>query len=284
MSNVNLRDMLTQATTDRYAVGAFNVVDAMTARAVIQAGEAKRAPVIVQTSAAVVELYGAPTMAAMVRPLAEDASVPVALHLDHCNDLDLISACIEAGWTSVMIDASTFPFEENVAMTKQVVETASGTGVTVEGELGTIVAAEDDIAVREQGTHLIDPVQAVEFVDRTGVDVLAPSIGTAHGVYKGEPKIAFDLLETVAGLVGAPIAIHGGTGLSDEVFSRCIALGGAKVNVSTQIKYAFRDALAGYFAENPDDVDPVRILTAARDATQRTIEDFIDRFGSAGKA
>ncbi len=150
--------------------------------------------------------------------------------------------------------------------------------------MGAIVGVEDDLFVKEADAHLADYGQAVEYVRRTGVDVLAPAIGTAHGVYKGEPKIAFDLLEKIASSVDATIAIHGGTGLSDEVFSRCIALGGSKVNVSTQIKHVFRDSLSQYFAENPGGYEPVKILAFMRDKVQETVESFIEKFGSQGQA
>lgn len=284
MSYTNLKDMLSAARAGKYAVGAFNIVDAMTAEAVVLAADEAKAPVIIQTSAKTVKLYGAVPLATTVRYLAERVSVPVAMHLDHCKDIDLISECIDAGWSSVMIDASSMPFEENLRLTRQVVDMARPRGVTVEGELGAIVGVEDDIFVSEGEAHLADPDQSVEFVAETGVDVFAPAIGTAHGVYKGEPKIAFDLLETIASSVPAAIAIHGGTGLSDDVFARCIGLGGVKVNISTQIKHAFRNSLADYFAAKPDDYEPVRILSAVRQNTQETVTEFIEKFGSNDKA
>lgn len=284
MSYVNMKDMLAGARKGRYAVGAFNIVDTMTTQAVVRAAEAKRAPVIIQTSAKTVELLGTASIAATVKDLAGKSAVPVALHLDHCKNMELIEACVAAGWSSVMVDASSLPFEENVKMTKAVVEMARPRGVTVEGELGAIVGVEDDIFVKEGEAHLADPVQAVEFVKRTGVDVFAPAIGTAHGIYKGEPKIAFDRLGTIAGKVDAAIAIHGGTGLSDEVFRKCIELGGVKINISTQIKHVFRDSFTGFVGKNPAVYEPVKIMAAVRDETRIVVESFIDKFGSAGKA
>jgi ketose-bisphosphate aldolase len=206
--------------------------------------------------------------------------VPVALHLDHCKELDVIRDCIEAGWSSVMIDASSFPFDENIRMTKEVIAMAHPRDVTVEGELGAIVGVEDDIHVKEQDAHLADYDQAVEYVRATGVDLFAPAIGTAHGVYKGEPKIAFDLLERIAAAAKIPIAIHGGTGLSDAVFQRVIQLGGAKVNISTQLKHVFRDSIAAYFDNNPTDYEPVKILAYMRDEVQKVVEGFLEKFGS----
>jgi ketose-bisphosphate aldolase len=284
MSYVNLRAMLAKAAQEKYAVGAFNIVDPMTTAAVVKAADKKQSPVIIQTSVKTVQLYGCATIIANVKALAEQVAIPVALHLDHCKDLAVIRACIEAGWSSVMIDASSFPFAENMRMTKEVVALAHPHDVTVEGELGAIVGVEDEIHVKEQESHLADYDQSVEYVNATGVDVFAPAIGTAHGFYKGEPKIAFDLLARIAAAVPVPIAIHGGTGLSDVVFQQVIRLGGAKVNISTQLKQVFRDSLADYFQRNPTVNEPVKILSYMRDQVQEVVESFIDKFGSAGEA
>ena len=284
MSYVNLSDMLSKARQSKYAVGAFNIVDPLTAEAVIKAAESRESPVIIQTSVKTVQLYGYGPIAATVRELAEKSSVPVALHLDHCKDIEVIRQCVEAGWSSVMIDASSMSFEDNVRSTIEVVKMAGPHNITVEGELGAIVGVEDDIFVSQQDSHLADLDKSVEYVETTGVDVFAPAIGTAHGVYKGEPKIAFELLEKIASKVKPPIAIHGGTGLSDEVFKKCISLGGAKINVSTQIKHIFRDSIAEYFHNNPDGYEPVKILAYMRDETQKVVEDFIGKFGSEHKA
>jgi ketose-bisphosphate aldolase len=283
MPYVNMSEMLQSARAGRYAVGAFNIVDMATTQSVIQAAERQRSPVIIQTSAKTVNLYGAKPLGACIAAMAEASDVPVALHLDHCKEEPLVSECIEAGWSSVMFDGSTFPLEENVARTRRVVELARPRGVTVEGELGAIVGVEDDVFVRQQDAHLADPDQAVEFVRQTGVDCFAPAIGTAHGVYKGEPKIAYGRLERIARACGVPIAIHGGTGLSDEVFRRCIELGGAKINVSTQIKHAFRDGLERFFRDHPDEYEPVKSIASMLQEVRTTVEGFLRRFGCAGR-
>ena len=284
MGYVNIKEMLGSAREGHYAVGAFNIVDAATTRAVVKAAENKRAPVIIQTSVKTVKLYGAKPLAGAVRAMAEASEVPVALHLDHCREKEVVQECIQAGWSSVMFDGSRMPFEENVAMTREVVQMAHPHDVTVEGELGAIVGVEDDIFVREQDSHLADPDQALRFVDQTGVDCFAPAIGTAHGIYKGEPRIAYHRLERISKSCGVPIAIHGGTGLSDEVFRRCIELGGAKVNVSTQIKHFFRDSLEQFFTDNPDEYEPVKSIGYMLERVREMIEGFIDRFGSVGTA
>ena len=265
-------------------MGAFNIVDAATILAVVKAAENQRAPVIIQTSVKTVEFYGAEPLAGMIRAAARAAGVPVALHLDHCRDAAVIRECIDAGWSSVMFDGSTMPFEENVARTREVVELARPKDVTVEGELGAIVGVEDDIFVSRQDAHLADPDQAIQFVQATRVDCFAPAIGTAHGVYKGEPKIAYDRLERISQSCDVAIAIHGGTGLAGEVFARCIELGGAKVNVSTQIKHSFRDSLERFFGDQPDEYEPVKSIGYMREQVREMVEGFIGQFGSAGKA
>lgn len=284
MSYVNLKEMLLAAKENGYAVGAFNIVDYITTAAVVKAAENKRSPVIIQTSAKTVALYGYAPIANWVKTLAANVSIPVALHLDHCKDLNIIRNCIEAGWSSVMIDASSLPLEENIDMTKKVVAMAKDRNVTVEGELGAIVGVEDDIFVKEQDSHLADPDICVQYVDATGIDVLAPAIGTAHGVYRTQPKINFDLLSEIAQRVRVPLAIHGGTGLSEETFKKCIACGGNKINVSTEIKHVFRDSFEGYYRAHPKDYEPVKILEYVEHEVVQRIENFIDIFGSANKA
>lgn len=279
----NMKAMLAKAAAGKYAVGAFNILDYNSARAVVQAAEELHAPVIVQTSAKTVTFWGSRTVMSWMTDVAANSAVPVALHLDHCKDLDLIRECIEAGWTSVMIDASARPFEENLALSRQVVAMARPRNVTVEAELGAIVGVEDDIHVREQDSHLADPAQAQEFCATVGPDCFAPAIGTAHGIYKGEPKIAYHILEQVAATTGVPIALHGGTGLSDEVFRRCIALGCAKVNISTQIKYAFIDGFVAYHNAHNTQYDPLKVLKAQFDEMKKGIAANIRLFGGAGK-
>jgi ketose-bisphosphate aldolase len=283
MALENMRAMLAKAAAGRYGVGAFNILDYNSAKAVVQTAEELAAPVILQTSAKTVTFWGCRTLVGWVADLAGRAKAPVALHLDHCKDLSLIRECIETGWTSVMIDASAKPFEENLSLTRQVVEMARPKDVTVEAELGAIVGVEDDIHVKEQDSHLADPRQALEFCTRVRLDCFAPAIGTAHGIYKGEPKIAYHVLEEVATSTGVPIALHGGTGLSDGVFRRCIALGCAKVNISTQIKYAFIDGFVGYHNAHNTQYDPLKVLQAQFDEMKKAIVGNIKLFGSAGK-
>jgi ketose-bisphosphate aldolase len=280
----NMKSMLGKAAGEGYAVGAFNILDYNSTKAVVQAAEQTNAPVIIQTSAKTVIFWGASAIISWIKQLAGQSSVPVALHLDHCKDLDLIRECIESGWTSVMIDASSKPFEENLALSLQVVQMARPKNITVEAELGAIVGVEDDIHVKEQDAHLADIEQSIQFCRQVKPDCFAPAIGTAHGVYKGVPKIAYDRLEEIAAKTAIPIALHGGTGLSEEVFKKCISLGCAKVNISTQLKYAFIDGFVAYHNANNTQYNPLKVIEAQFNQLKAGIIDNIKLFGSAGKA
>jgi ketose-bisphosphate aldolase len=280
----NMKNMLAKAMTGKYAVGAFNILDYNSTKAVVTAAEETETPVIIQTSAKTVTFWGSGAIMSWVRELAFLSKVPIALHLDHCKDLNLIRECIEAGWTSVMIDASSKPFEENLALSRRVVKMARPKDVTVEAELGAIVGVEDDIHVKHQDAHLADPKQAIEFCARVVPDCFAPAIGTAHGIYKGEPKIAYDRLEQIAVSTKIAIALHGGTGLADDVFKRCIALGCAKVNISTQLKYTFIDEFVAYHLANATEYNPLKVIAAQFDKLKKGVIDKIRLFGSAGRA
>lgn len=280
----NMKAMLSKAADEGYAVGAFNILDYNSTKAVVQAAEEVNAPVIIQTSAKTVIFWGAQPIFPWVRELASPSSVPIALHLDHCKDLDLIKECIESGWTSVMIDASSKPFEENLALSRQVVQMARPKDVTVEAELGAIVGVEDDIHVKEQEAHLADPEQAIKFCEEVKPDCFAPAIGTAHGIYKGEPKIAYELLEEIATKTAVPIALHGGTGLAEDVFKKCISFGCAKVNISTQLKYAFIDGFVSYHNAHNTEYNPLKVIDAQFHQLKTGIIEKIKLFGSTEKA
>jgi len=280
----NMNAMLSAAKEGSYAVGAFNILDYNSTKAVIEAAEDLKAPVIIQTSAKTVIFWGCSAIMSWIRELVKSSTVPIALHLDHCKDLSLIAECIDAGWSSVMIDASSRPFEENLALSKRVVEMAHPKDVTVEAELGAIVGVEDDIHVKEQDAHLADPEQAIRFCAEVKPDCFAPAIGTAHGVYKGEPRIAYALLEEVAAKTAIPLALHGGTGLADDVFKKCISLGCAKVNISTQLKYAFIDGVVDYHNAHNAEYNPLKVIGAQFDALKAGIMENINLFGGVGKA
>jgi ketose-bisphosphate aldolase len=283
MGLVTMTKMLTAAKDQGYAVGAFNIVDCNSALAVVRTAEQLNAPVIVQTSVKTVHFWGASTIISWMKEFATDSPVPVALHLDHCKDVDVIKTCIDAGWTSVMIDASAKPFAENLATTREVVELSEAAGVSVEAEMGRIVGVEDEIFVAEHDVHLADVEEAVRFCEGLNLAAFAPAIGTAHGIYKGEPKIAFDRLEEIAGRTGVPIALHGGTGLGDDVFRKAIYLGCAKVNISTAIKYAFIDGFVDYHSAHQE-YEPLKPLGAQYERVREVVAAKIVLFGSEGKA
>ncbi|MBN1464928.1 class II fructose-bisphosphate aldolase [candidate division KSB1 bacterium] len=283
MSLQNMTSMLQRAQKNGYAVGAFNIVDYNSMRAVIDAAEELRAPVIVQTSVKTVLFWGYEAVMSWMTQLTQQAAIPVAIHVDHCTDIEVIKRCIDAGWTSVMIDASAKPFAENIRLTRQVLDMTASCGVSVEAELGAIVGVEDDIHVKAQEAHLADPDQAAQFCHELQLDCFAPAVGTAHGVYKGEPKIAYDLIKEIAARTGVPLALHGGTGLSDAVFRKCIGLGCAKVNISTQLKYAHIDGFVNYHQENKV-YNPLKPLAAQYNALKAAVAENIKLFGGAGQA
>lgn len=260
MAITNMKEMLQDARKANSAVGAFNILDYNSMKAVINAAEELKSAVIVQTSVKTVSFWGMETVINWYQSLASEVKVPVAIHLDHCKDISIIRKCIDNGWTSVMIDASSFPYEKNIEMSSKVLEIAHAKGVTVEAELGEIVGVEDDIVVSEENANYAQPDKVLEFIERVPVDCFAPAIGTAHGVYKGEPRIAFDVLEEISKQTTIPLALHGGTGLSDSVFMNCIGLGCAKVNISTELKYAFIDGFCQYHSDNRNQYDPLKVI------------------------
>ncbi len=283
MAVENMKRILVEAQKGHYAVGAFNIVDYNSMRAVVSAAEETSAPVIVQTSVKTVKFWGAEAIVAWLNQIAKESPVSVALHLDHCKEVDFCRKCIDAGWSSVMIDASSLPFEENLAATKRVVEMAEAVAVSVEAEMGEIGGVEEDIVVADEDAHLADPKKVLAFCREVELACFAPAIGTAHGVYKGEPKLDFERLETIAKQTGVPIALHGGTGLADDVFRKGISLGCAKINISTQIKYAFIDGFVDYHNENKV-YEPLKPLGAQLERIKKEVKEKIELFGSAGKA
>ncbi len=195
-----------------------------------------------------------------------------------------IKKCIDHGWTSVMIDASSKPFDENLELTSKVIEMAEPENVSVEAELGAIGGVEDDINVADADARLADPGKAEIFCRELQLDCFAPAIGTAHGIYKGEPKIDFDRLEVIAKKTGIPLALHGGTGLSEEVFKKCISLGCAKVNISTLLKHTLTDSFVAYHTANPEEYNPLKVFGAQYDKLKDAVSEKIKLFGSSGKA
>ena len=280
----SMTTMLRKARDGRYAVGAFSVPDYLSMRAVVLAAAQAGAPVIVQTSPRTVRFWGCRALAAWARELAEDSPVAVALHLDHGREMDMISDCIAAGYTSVMIDASSDPFEENLDLTRRVIAIAQPVGVSVEAELGRIGGVEDNRAGNDADTVLADPDQAARFCNELALDCLAPAVGTAHGEYRREPDLDFDRLEDIARRTAIPLALHGGTGLAQETLLRCIALGCAKINISTRIKRAFLEAFVTHHRDDKNGNEPLAALGAQQERIREEVLAAIRMFGSRGKA
>jgi len=291
MSIVNARDIMMEAAKGNYAVGAFNITDLVQMEAVVEAAVEKRAPVIIQTSVKPSKFLGRQVLVAVYRTLAEAAPIPVCLHLDHCTEIDYCKKCADAGYTNIMIDASKQVYEENIRQTKEVVDYCHSVGnISVEGELGTVGGVEDQIKVAEDEAALANPDQAIEFVERTGVDIFAPAIGTAHGVYKTKnPKIDFERLGQInqmlnGGGIKTPLVVHGGTGLPEDYIKRLLEMGGAKFNVSTELKHTLIDTTYAYISERRDEYDPGKIDAAVKDAIRGVVGHWIDMLQSAGKA
>jgi len=281
MSYVNMTKLLSDARSGGYAVGAFNIVNYLTAQAVIQKAVESLSPVIVQTSVSTVNQVGARELISFLRVLAEEAPVPVAVHLDHCTDPEMVIRCLDLGWSSVMLDLSQSPFEKNLSETSRVVEYARKKGATVEGELGAIAGAEDNLKVKR--SSLADPEKSLEYTSKTGIDAFAPAIGTAHGLYRGDPKIDFDLFQKLSDEISCPLVVHGGTGLRPDVFSRLIGIGAAKINVSTAIKLSYCQGMFAYVSEHPYENNPLRLDNYVCANTKACVEEHLRVFGSVGR-
>ncbi len=291
MSIVNAKEIMIPAAKEGWAVGAFNVTDLLQFEAVIDAAIEKRTPVIVQTSVKPSQFLGTQMMVNIFRTLAESAPVPVCLHLDHSTSIDYCKKCADAGYTNIMIDASKQSYEENIRQTKEVVDYCHAIGgISVEGELGTVGGVEDQIKVAEDEAQLANPEQSVEFVERTGVDIFAPAIGTAHGVYKTKnPKIDFERMAVIHKMLNGngiktPLVVHGGTGLPDDYVAKLLAAGGAKFNVSTELKHTLLDAKWEYLSAHRDEYDPGKLDVFVRDATRKAVMHWMDKLGCEGKA
>ena len=285
MTLVPMGPMLRQARAQGYAIAAYNMIDYNSARGIVDGAQAESAPVIVQVSVKTIKHWGFAQVAGFVRMAAADVDVPVALHLDHCKDADVIRGCIDAGWTSVMFDGSALPFAQNLAQSKAIYALTEAAGVGLEAEIGAIGGVEDDKFVAEDAALLANYDECIAFcAEMPRLAVFAPAIGTAHGFYKGEPKIAYDLLARIAAKVEIPIALHGGTGLSVEQFDRCIATGCAKVNISTMHKRLFIDGFANLRLEQPKQGEPLPFIVAQYAAMKADVQQMIRTFGSSGRA
>ena len=281
MPLVTSEEMLLRAQREGYAVGAFNVENLEMVQAVVQAAEELRAPVMLQTTPSTVKYADVWLYAANATAAAQGASVPVALHLDHGSSFALAMQALRAGYTSLMIDGSHQPFEENIALTRRVVEAAQPSRIPVEAELGRVGGKEDDLDGGAGG--YTDPAEAAEFARRTGVSSLAVAIGTAHGVYHGEPKLDVERLKEIRRVVEIPLVLHGASGLSDEAVQECIRAGICKVNFATELRIAYTRGVRQVLKENPDAFDPKLYGKAGREQVVQLVKNRMTVCGCAGR-
>lgn len=303
-----LSELLIDANKRNYAVGAFNINNLEIIQAVIAAAEAEKAPVIVQTSEGALEYAGMDELAGLVHIAAKKASVPVVFHLDHGKNVELVKKAIDSGYyTSVMIDASSLPFEENVKVTREIVKRAHKKGISVEAELGAISGTEDNISVTEKEAMFTDPEEAEVFVKETGCDALAISVGTSHGPFKfiGSSRLDYKRIKAVKQAVKIPLVLHGASGIpaslkkqckeygckiddakgvSDRSIKKAVSFGVNKINVDTDIRIAFDAGIRKFLTEHPEVIDPRKILGSAKDLIQKTVQQKMRLFGCSGRA
>ena len=266
MPLVSMNEFLPAAKEKKFAVGQFNMNNLEFAQAITQAAMEERSPFIFGVSEGAIKYMGMEYTVAIAEAAAKVSGLPIALHLDHGSSFDVVMKCIRAGFTSVMFDGSHLPFEENVRLTKEIVKVAHAMGVSVEGELGTIGGVEDDLVVDDADAMLAKPEEAIRFYEETGVDCLAIAVGTAHGMYKGEPHIRFDIIEEVTRDIPVPVVLHGGSGVPDEMIRKAIQAGVGKINVNTENQVACTAAIREVLEKDEKVYDPRKYLGPAREA------------------
>lgn len=284
MPLVSMNAFLPQAKAKRFAVGQFNMNNLEFAQAAVEAAILEKSPFIYGVSEGALRYMGIEFTVAMAKAAAAKSGLPIALHLDHGSSFEVAMQCIRAGFSSVMFDGSHYPFEENVRLTKEIVKAAHAMGVSVEGELGTIGGVEDDLSVDEADATLASPEEAIRFYEETKVDCLAIAVGTAHGMYTGEPNIRFDIIEEVSQAIPVPIVLHGGSGVPDEAIRKAIDLGAGKINVNTENQVACTQAVRDALNADSKVIDPRKYLTPARDAMIEVIRSKMRLFGSSNQA
>ncbi len=288
MSFVNTKEMLKEAQKGRYAVGAFNANNMEIIQAIVETAEEEKAPVILQASQGAIKYAGLDSIVAMVKVMAEKAKVPVALHLDHGTDYYQNIKCLRAGFTSLMFDGSKLPFDENVKMTKKVVEMAHACDIPVEAELGQIGKMGDSdepgVALERVKESMAVPEEAVKFVELTEIDFLAAAVGTIHGCRTPFAKLDIPRIERIRELTGVPLVLHGASGANDEEIKKGIAAGICKINIDTRIRMKFTEKMREIIKTNTEEIDPRKILGPAKEAAKEIIRDRIIVFGCNGKA
>ena len=283
MPLVSSLELIRKAREQKKAIPAFNIHNLETIQAVVEGAVELKSPVIIATTPGTLKHAGIANIAAIVKSLAEKNNIPIALHMDHCPSYDTIVSCIQSGYTSVMIDGAHHDYDANVALVKSVVHMAHAVGVQVEGEIGKIGGVEDDLFVNEADAAFTIPEEAKRFAEDTGIDTIAVAIGTAHGMYKGEPKLDFERIKKINDLVDIPLVLHGASGVPDASVRRAIELGMAKVNIATELKNPMVAAIRASLS-NPSENDPRHYMGAARDAVKEVVKKKIRLCGTEGFA
>ncbi len=288
MAFVTTKEMLKEAQKGRYGIGAFNANNMEIIQAIIETAEEEKAPVILQASQGAIKYAGLDMIVAMVKTVAEKANIPVALHLDHGTDYYQNIKCLRAGFTSLMFDGSKLQFNENVDMTKKVVEMAHACGIPVEAELGQIGKMGDSdepgVALEKVKESMAVPEEAAKFVELTGIDFLAAAVGTIHGCRTPFAKLDIPRIKKIRELTGVPLVLHGASGANDEEVKKGIAAGICKINIDTRIRMKFTEKMREIIKTNPEEIDPRKILGPAKDAAKEIIRDRMRVFGCSGKA
>lgn len=284
MPLVTTKELLEKAMREKYAVGAFNANNIEMVQAIIEAAEEENAPVILQASQGAIKYAGLENITAIVKNAAAMAKIPIALHLDHGTNYEQNVKCLRIGFTSLMFDGSKLPYEENVSITRKIVEMGHAVGVPVEGEIGKIAGTEDHITVSEVEADMTEPEEALRFVEDTGVDSLAVAVGSVHRMKKKEAKLDHERIKKIAELVKIPLVLHGSSGVMDDEMRKGIKEGLCKINVATQLNMAFVEGMRKALNEKPEEVDPRRILGVSKELLKKVVRDRIRVFGCAGKA
>ncbi|UVI30957.1 class II fructose-bisphosphate aldolase [Paenibacillus spongiae] len=286
MALVNMDEMLIRAKEEKYAVGAFDLINMEFAEAILAGAAKLNAPVILSTAAVHFDYVNMESLAPSLVKLAQDAPIPVALHLDHGSSLEMAVQAIRLGYTSVQVDTAHLPFEENVKVTKEIVKIAHSVNVSVEGELGYVSGHEGDHGESrfdQDEPIYTDPADALRFVEETGIDCLAVSIGTVHGLFKGEPRIDLDRMQTINNKVSVPLVIHGGSGLSEETYKKLIECGMAKINFYAELSKAAVQSIQNNLNRNPETTNITQVLAGIRPSVQERVESRIKVWGSDNK-
>jgi tagatose 1,6-diphosphate aldolase GatY/KbaY len=280
---LSTKQVLIKAMNEKYAVPAFNIHNLETIQVVVETAAQMHSPVILAGTPGTISYAGGEYIAAIAETAAEKYNIPIAIHLDHFENIEEIIKYLDMGFKSCMIDASHETFEKNIKITREVVEYAHSKGATVEAELGTLGGQEDDLTVEMEKAAYTNPDSAAQFVKRTSIDSLAVAIGTAHGLYKGEPRLDFERLKMIRDLVDIPLVLHGASDVPDEKVIKAIEYGISKVNIATDLKIPFAEAVKKYFKENPNVSDPRKYMTPGKKAMREVVMHKIKVCNSANR-